>query len=405
MQIEDVRSIILSYPHVVERQTEKMGYVYEFQDTPFACIQKQSEDIQIGFAIKASDIFLEATEYVGIKRNKRRRRYNTYISLHECNLTLLRELVTEAYHQVTIRSPRTYQPAYAATIGCFDGVHKGHQFLLEELKKIGREKGLRTMAITFDPSPFSILHPERHNLTLTSSYEKERLIYELGIDEVYILRLNKEKLSMSAFDFMRNILSRQLNIKALLLGHDHTFGSDRPTSRSIFNAYGKQLKIDIFHCSPYLEDGVRISSSGIKQALLRGEIELIHRQMGHPHQITGCVTTGHQIGRRIGFPTANLTLSAHKLLPPHGVYVVKVTHDEKSYNGILNIGIRPTIDTEQLRTIEVHIFDFQGDLYGQQLHVDFLTRLRDEQQFTTLEALQAQIQEDKKKALTFLSKP
>lgn len=405
MQIEDVRTTILSYPHVVERQSEERNYIYEFQGIPLATIQNQAGEIQIGFSIKASDIFSEATEYACIKRDKRRRRHNTYVSLHECNMTLLRELVTEAYHQATCRSPRTYQPAYAATIGCFDGVHKGHQFLLEELKKIGKAKGLRTMAITFDPSPSSILHPERPHPTLTSTLEKEQLIYEMGIDEVYILRLDREKLSMNALDFMRNILKRQLNIQALLLGHDHTFGSDRPASRSAYNTYGKQLKMDIFHCAPYLEDGVRISSSCIKQGLQNGEMELIHQQMGHPHHLTGRVTTGRQIGRRLGFPTANLTLPAHKMLPPHGVYVVKVTHEGKSYNGILNIGIRPTIDAKQLRTIEVHLFDFQGDLYGKQLHVDFLTRLRDEQHFATLEALQEQIQEDKIKALTFLSKP
>lgn len=403
MQIEDVRNLILSYPYVVERHLKGKGYTYVFQGIPFATIHTQSDDIYISFILKESTFFSDSIAYAPIKRTSQRRRHNTYIALNGCDVTLLRELTTEAFHQASSRVPRIHHPAYAATIGFFDGVHKGHQFLLEELKQIAKERGLRTMVITFDPSPFSILHPERCHQTLTSTIEKERLIYDLGIDEVYILRLDKERLGMNAFDFMRNILKRQLNIKALLLGHDHTFGSDRPTSRQVFNAYGKQLKMEIFHCSPYLEDDIRISSSCIKQCVREGKIAEACKMMGHPHHLTGVVTTGQQIGRKLGFPTANLTIASQKLLPPNGVYAVRVGHQDKQYKGILNIGIRPTIGTAQARTIEVHLLDFKGNLYDHQVRIDFVERLRDEQQFKSLRALQQQIQADKIKALEVLS--
>lgn len=402
MQIEDVRNIILSYPHVVEKCTETNCFSYDFKNIPFATIQVQPDETYVGFSIKDNELLPNTMEYASIKRDKRRRRHNTHIALSDCHPTLLKELVTEAYHQATVRCPRIYQPAYAATIGCFDGVHKGHKYLFEHLKKIGQERGLRTMAITFDPSPLSILQPTKLHQEITSTLEKEQLIYDLGIDEVYILRLNTEKLSMSALDFMRNILKRQLNIQSLLLGHDHTFGSDRPASRNIFNMYGKQLKMEITHCTPYIENGIRISSSGMKQALREGNIATANEGLGHSYHFSGLVTSGLQLGRRLGFPTANLIVSPKKLLPQNGVYAVKVTHKGQPYNGILNIGIRPTIGTEQ-QSVEVHLFNFKGDLYGEQLQVDVCARLRDEQRFDSLDDLQKQIQDDKKKALSLFT--
>lgn len=402
MQTNEVREIILSLPNVTERHIEGMRYAYDFQNISFASLQEVNGEVLIGFSLREPKIYSCFAEYACVKRDKRRRRHNTFVPVQSCDISLLKELCVEAYHQASARSPRVYQPAYAATIGFFDGVHKGHRFLLEHLKQIGAEKGLRTMVITFDPSPLQILRPDTRCQVLSTTLEKERLIYECGIDEVLILRMDKEKLSMTAFDFMRNILKRQLNIHSLLLGHDHTFGSDRPVSRNVFDLYGKQLKMDIVHCNPYVENGIRISSSLIKQLVREGLVEDAEQMMGRAHQMSGRVVSGQQLGRQIGFPTANLELPPGKILPPDGVYAVWVSHEGERHKGILNIGKRPTLGEEQERTIEVHLLDFKGDLYGQLLTIDFIVRLRSEQPFNTLEDLQRQIQEDKAKAEVLL---
>lgn len=402
MQVDEVRKIILSLPNVVEKHIERRCYTYDFQNITFASIHIASEKPFISFSIKESTLPSTSLEYTPVQRDKHRKRHNTFLPLCDCTIILLKELAVEAYHQASSRSPHIYQSAYAATIGFFDGVHKGHHFLLDHLKQIGIQTGLRTMAITFDPSPLSILHPDKSHPTLTSTLEKEKLIYECGIDEVYILRMDKDKLGMTSYDFMRNILKRQLNIQSLLLGHDHTFGSDRPTSRTIFDMYGKQLKMEITHCAPYLEDGIRISSSHIKKALQEGDMDTVSQMLGRPYQFSGQVVSGHQLGRRLGFPTANLSLLSNKLLPPNGVYATRVTHAGLHYKGILNIGIRPTLGEHQERTIEVHLLDFHGNLYGSILTIDCIARLRSEQQFDSLKSLQIQLQEDKVKALTLL---
>lgn len=304
-----------------------------------------------------------------------------------------RNVIVQAYQfvqQLVIRKTRI---RYAATIGLFDGVHAGHRYLLRQLVENAAGKGLRTVAVTFDCAPKSILYPESAMPPLLSLKDKINQLYETGVDEVYVIHVTTEFLRMSALTFMHEFLVKQLNVGMLLLGHDHVFGSDRPQNKKYYDEIGAHFGIKVWHCEPYYLHETRVSSSKIRQSIQNGQMEYAAQLLGHPYRIQGKVVAGRQLGRTYGFPTANIQLAERLLLPKDGVYAAYVIHKGVRYKAMLNIGNCPTV-LKYEKTIEVHIFDFEELIYGDDLQIELLHYLREEIQFKSLDELSVRLQED-----------
>ena len=292
---------------------------------------------------------------------------------------------------------------YAATIGFFDGVHQGHRFLMERLKAIAKERGMQSMAITFERHPRQVVQGGWKPELLTQLHEKLKLLKATGIDTVVVLRFNRQMAALSAREFMELMYDR-LGVRLLLTGYDNRFGHDRSESFEDYQRYGQALGIEVL-CGDALTIGQQnVSSSWVRQLLKEGKVEEAARCLGRPYSISGQVVHGEQIGRTIGFPTANLQPEDDTLIPQDGVYAVMVDLDNGSHHqGIMNIGTRPTFNGTG-RTLETNLLEPVGDLYDQQLIIHFIARLRDEQQFPSAEALAAQIMKDKEQATDILKK-
>jgi len=292
---------------------------------------------------------------------------------------------------------------YAATIGFFDGVHQGHRFLMERLKAIAKERGMQSMAITFERHPRLVVQGGWKPELLTQLHEKLKLLKATGIDTVVVLRFNRQMAALSAREFMELMYDR-LGVRLLLTGYDNRFGHDRSEGFEDYQRYGQALGIEVL-CGDALTIGQQnVSSSWVRQLLKEGKVEEAARCLGRPYSIGGQVVHGEQIGRTIGFPTANLQPEDDTLIPQDGVYAVMVDLDNGSHHqGIMNIGTRPTFNGTG-RTLETNLLEPVGDLYDQQLIIHFIARLRDEQQFPSAEALAAQIMKDKEQATDILKK-
>ena len=304
----------------------------------------------------------------------------------------------------------------AATIGVFDGVHAGHRQVIKHLVATARFSHLATMVITFDRQPRQLFDPEFRPQLLTTQEEKEREIEQLGVDFLVVLPFTKEMAQLSARDFMAQILKEKLNVKSLQIGYDNRFGRDRTEGFDDYRRYGQELGINVYQ-------GIRLSfqdynfaicSSNIRSLLADdGDIETATVMLAHPYQLSGKVMPGEHIGHQLGFPTANLQPDdPFKLIPASGVYAVWAqvadqTTPGPSYLGgeampaMMNIGTRPTFDGRN-RTLEVNIFDFDGDLYGQTVIITFVARLREERKFESPEALVRQLKADKERVIRVL---
>jgi len=272
---------------------------------------------------------------------------------------------------------------YVATIGMFDGVHRGHQFVLRQVVETARERGLQSMAITFDHS----LHRDQ---VLTPLDEKKSLICAVGIDRIEVLSFTDQLRQMTAYEFMRQVLSEQLGVKVLLTGYDNRFGRNREKGFDDYVTYGHELGIEVLQ----LPAEGNVSSSLVRQLLADGCVAEAAEALGHPYQMTGSVTHGEHIGTRLGYPTANLVpVEAHQLIPAPGVYAVSVELGGSVYGGMMNIGHRPTFDGSHT-TLEVHILHWSDDLYGRNVTIHFVERLRSEQRFESEEALKQQLMHD-----------
>ena len=315
------------------------------------------------------------------------------------------------------------QGTFAATIGFFDGLHRGHRYLLEQLRQVADERRQQTMVITFDQHPRQTLQSEWQPMLLSTFAEKQALLATTGIDVLLVLRFNRMMAALSAHDFMRSVLSEQLSVKTLLTGYDNRFGHDRVQGFDDYAAFGRELNIEVLLAKPLppfntqystpqrpnspTPNTAPVSSSLVRRLLQAGDVAEAAHCLGRPYTLTGQVVHGQQIGRRLGFPTANLCLTDPcKLIPKAGVYAVKVTILSSSNllppssfllppsTALMNIGTRPTFDGHE-QTLEVHLLDFSGDLYGQQLTVSFMARIRDEQHFDSPEALARQMALDR----------
>lgn len=293
------------------------------------------------------------------------------------------------------------------TIGTFDGVHRGHHRVISQLKEIARREHGETVIFTFDPHPRLVIAPDKENLRLlTTLDEKTELFASMGIDHLIVFPFTKEFSRLTYTEFIKDILVKKIGIHRLVVGYDHRFGKNREGTFEILESLSHKFNFGIDQLDVLSIDSTNISSTQIRNALQTGNIESANRFLGYSFQLHGQVVKGNQIGRKLTFPTANIEASDHyKIIPAEGVYAVRADVEGQLYDGMLNIGTRPTVDINaDHRSIEVHLFDFDRDIYGKYLTLFFEQRIREEKKFNGLEELQKQLEKDKQTALDFLKR-
>ncbi|HIZ25441.1 riboflavin biosynthesis protein RibF [Barnesiella sp. An55] len=288
----------------------------------------------------------------------------------------------------------TTRPLFAA-LGVFDGVHRGHRAVIARVEAEAAARRLDSAVISFRTHPQQVLHPEVPFRMLTSPQEREALLRQTGIDRVVFLDFTREMSQLSAFEFLQ-ILSSQLQVKGLIIGYDHRFGHNRAEGFDDYVRYGQQLGMEILHADELVTDDGPVSSSIIRKLLLQGDLTTANRLLSYPYTLHGKVVNGFHVGRELGFPTANIDMDyPDKLIPANGVYAVHIVlGDGRRYGGMLNIGNRPTLNRPNDYSIEANIFDFSGNLYGENLAVELVQYIRPERTFANTEALRTQLVAD-----------
>lgn len=282
------------------------------------------------------------------------------------------------------------------TTGTFDGVHFGHRKIIDRLTEIAKKNDGESVILTFSPHPRMVLFPNDHGLQLLNTLEEKKVLLEkAGVQHLIVHPFDKEFSRTTSIQFVRDILVNQLSTHKLVIGYDHHFGRNREGSFEHLKEFAPLYGFEVEEIPVQLLDDVSVSSTKIRKALQNGEVDLANDYLGYPFKLKAKVVRGRQIGRTIGFPTANLELDdSLKIIPKNGVYKVDVLHNNECYGAMMNIGINPTIGGQQ-KKLEVHIFDFDGDLYQETIEVFFSKRIRDEKQFDSLDQLKNQLQKDK----------
>lgn len=282
-----------------------------------------------------------------------------------------------------------------ATIGCFDGVHRGHQHLIKQVCCQAQTKQLKSLLITFDQHPKKILGCQTAPKLLSSPSEKTSLLEQTGIDDCCCLTFTPALARLSAYEFMKTILKEKLNVRQLIIGFNHHFGRPAGETADDYRQMGKALGIEVSIADEYRYNGKPVSSSTIRKALCEGQLQKANDLLGHHYTLSGTVVEGRKVGRTLGFPTANIRPEVtDKLLPRNGSYAVTVTVEQETYAGMLYIGERPTFDDPNGRIAEVNILHFNKDIYHQNIRMSFIARLRDEQRFDRLEDLKEQLRKE-----------
>ena len=285
-----------------------------------------------------------------------------------------------------------------ATIGFFDGVHRGHQYLIRKLIADARAEGMESTVITFDLHPRKVLQSDYQPRMLSTLSEKLLLLSKTSVDNTALLHFDEEMARMTAREFMEQILRDKLNVRKLYIGYDHRFGHDRKEGFDDYVRYGRELGMEVVLAQAFELNGVNVSSSVVRSFLEAGEVEMAEMCLGYPYTIVGKVVKGDQEGRKMGFPTANLdTTGFDKLIPAPGVYAVKVRLENsmEMKRAMMNIGVRPTFGGTET-TLETYILNFGEDIYGKMMLVSFAHRIREEQRFPSAEALREQLERDEK---------
>ena len=294
--------------------------------------------------------------------------------------------------------PQALAPS-VATIGFFDGVHLGHRHLINQVKMAASLNGWCSSIITFPVHPRQVIQSNYQPSLLSSPEEKVELLGTTGIDNCILLPFTRELSQLTAREFMQ-LLYDNYKVRMLVIGYDHRFGHNRAETFEDYCRYGRELGIHIMQATAYTQEQDKVSSSAIRRALLSGEISTATKYLGYNYFMQGTIVSGYQVGRKIGFPTANLQVDfANKLIPAIGVYAVRVSVNGQNYKGMLNIGHRPTINNGTDLSIEVHILDFEGDIYNQPMRIEFVDFLRPEAKFQSVDELVLQIQKDKEETL------
>lgn len=291
------------------------------------------------------------------------------------------------------------------TSGTFDGVHLGHQKILSRLREIAQKENGETVVLTFWPHPRLVLHPEDTSLKLLNTFEeKADLLKAQGIEHLLRIPFTKEFSQLTSEEFIFKILVQTIGTKKLVIGYDHHFGKNREGSFEQLKLDGPKYGFQVEEIPRQDVDHVGVSSTRIRKALEEGDIETANHFLGHSYSITGRVVIGDRLGRELGYPTANIEIeNKNKLVPADGIYAVTVLHGQKVYKGMLYIGIRPTVNGSK-RNIEVNIFDFNNDVYGESLTVSFHHHIRGDEKFNDLEELKQQLHRDRHDALQALEK-
>ncbi len=282
-----------------------------------------------------------------------------------------------------------------ATVGVFDGVHRGHMEIIGRLSAKEREKNCESVIITFEPHPRLVL-PHHAEVKLLQTLDEKLQRFEIaGIDAVLVIPFDRDFAKITPHDFIKNVLVDSLQVSHVITGYDHFFGQNRQGDYDMLSKMGNQYGFTVDELPMVLVAEHTVSSSSVRRALLDGDVRLAATMLGYPYSITGEVVTGNKIGRNIGFPTANLKPnSKYKLVPGQGVFATMIQAGGESYKGMTNIGYRPTIDADHL-TIEVNIFDFNKDIYGKDITLSFIEHIRSEKRFASLGDLQLQLKNDK----------
>ncbi len=290
------------------------------------------------------------------------------------------------------------------TIGSFDGVHAGHQSILNRVKQLALERGAQSVVITFDPHPRIILHPDRFDVKLlTTLEEKIQLLESYGIDAVVAVPFTKAFSEQPPDDYIHQFLVKYFHPSFIVIGYDHRFGVNREGDMEFLKKFERECGYEVVEIERQTIDEISISSSKIRKALERSDVQTATKLLQHYFTFSGIVVKGQQIGREIGFPTANLEITnPYKLLPPHGIYAVFVRIKQARHQGMLYIGVRPVLKDRPYTTIEVNIFDFNQDIYGESIQVELVNFIRPDQNFDTLEDLVIQLADDEKKSKAIL---
>ncbi len=290
--------------------------------------------------------------------------------------------------------------ACAVTMGTFDGVHKGHHLLINRLITEARQRGLKSILLTFDPHPRQFFGGKNSVKLLTTLEEKLELLEAFDLDCVGVLEFDETLARMTYRQFVRDILLNRLNMRVLVIGYDHGFGKGREGTYQNLQELSRQWQFDLLKVEPLISGEHIVKSSTIRQLLSEGDVGKAAELLGHLYELKGEVVKGRLLGKKLEFPTANLYIKdSAKLLPKDGVYAVDVKVDGHLYRGMLNIGYRPTVNHTTQKTVEVHIFDFNQDIYGKEVTVYFKQRLRDEKKFGNLQELKQQLEKDKEQSL------
>ena len=289
------------------------------------------------------------------------------------------------------------------TIGTFDGIHIGHKKILKNLIKTANKEGKKSVLLTFFPHPRMVLQKDKTILLLNTLDEKSTLLEKMGLDYLIIHPFSREFSRLSALDFVRDVLVNKLNTSKLIIGYDHHFGKNREGNIHQLKEYCLLYDFEIQEIPAQDIDDVSVSSTKIRIALKKGNLKTANKYLGYNYMLSGDVVSGKRLGGKIGFPTANIKIKEpYKLIPSMGVYIIRTQINNELFHGMMNIGFNPTVLGKQ-QTIEAHLFEFNGDLYGKRITVEFLYFLIEEQKFKSIKELIAQLNIDKENAISFLS--
>ena len=289
------------------------------------------------------------------------------------------------------------------TIGTFDGVHVGHKKIIKQLVNKAYKNNLRSIVLTFFPHPKIVLQPDLNIKLINTISEKELIFDSLGLDYLIIQKFNKEFSRLTALEFVRDILVNKLHVKHVIIGYDHHFGRNRLANINDLRDFGNFYGFEVIEIPAHDIDNITVSSTKIRKSILKGNIIKTNKYLGYNFSIKGEVIYGKGIGRTLNFPTANLKLqNDYKLVPSKGVYVISSQFESEIIYGMMNIGYNPTFNNKE-ESIEIHFFNFNMNIYGKNISVELLIRLRDEKKFESSDELMTQLEIDKKKSINFIN--
>lgn len=281
------------------------------------------------------------------------------------------------------------------TIGTFDGVHLGHRSIIERINQLADKNGGESVLLTFFPHPRKVLYGDDSVELLSTIDEKAELLEKEGLDHLIIYQFTREFSRMNALEYVRDIIVNGIEAKMVVVGYDHHFGRNREGGMSELYEYSQLYGFEVEEISAQEIDDVKVSSTKIRKAIKSGDVSTANMYLTHPYFFDGIVVRGDEIGRKIGYPTANLRVNSEKILPEAGVFGVNLIINNTEYKGMMNIGTRPTVNLKGEKRVEVNIFDFDKEIYGETIRVEMIKKIRNEKKFDSLEALKTQIEKDK----------